>query len=156
MSRCSKIKNGFSLIEVVTAIAIIALISGGAMEILRQGFVAARKTQQEAAAYNLARELMERFSDWNTLDQLDSSGCSANTTVVNTLAGNPYSPTNQPLCALNPFNTITLNNIVYTPQLAISDGPIFPEQLKRLEITISWTEGSMTRTFRINTLKANY
>lgn len=136
-------RKAFSLIEVAIAIGILALVFGGMLAVFDRGAIAARKTQQQAAAYNLARALLEEYSDWGRLIALTGSNPPANETY-----------TNPPNLIFSP--PILLNNITYTPQMAISDGPINPAQLKRLEITISWTDGAIARSITIATLKADY
>ena len=147
-------KRAFSLIEIAIAIALFALIFGGMLAVFERGAIASKKTQQQAAAYNLARVVLEQYSDWNTLDQLNSAGCATDALVTNTII--PYSPLNQPACLANAFSISTLNTIAYTPGLAISDGPITPLQLKRLDVTITWTDGVTPKSITLSTLKANY
>ena len=131
---------GFSLVEVAAAIALLAMVFGGTLAVFNQGAIASRKTQQQAAAYGLARAFLEQYSGWNSLDILDGilDGAVTNNTC------------------LNPPAPAALNNITYTPSLAVSDGPINPTQLKRLDITISWTDGAIARSITIATLKADY
>lgn len=128
--------KSFSLIEVAIALALLALILGGMLEIFNRGFSSARKTRQRAVVYNLARGILEDYSDWDSLDGLDGS-------VDAVVTNGAY--------ALNPA-TITLNNVTYTPVLTISDGPTFPNKLKRTSLTVTWAGGSFT----LNTLKADY
>lgn len=133
-------KTGLSLIEVVIAIAILALISGGMLAVFDQGVVATRRTQQETAANSLARAFLEQYSNWNSLDILDGS---SDGIVTNNTYTNPPAPA-------------AINNITYIPSLTISNGPINPTELKRLVITVSWTDGATPRNMTITTLKANY
>ena len=135
--RCAK---GFSLIEVAVAVALLALVFGGTLAVFNQGAIASRKTQQQAAAYSLARAFLEQYSDWNSLDMLDGS-------LDGAVTNNTY---------MNPPAPATSNNILYTPSLTVSDGPINPTQLKRLDITVSWIDGAMARNITITTLKADY
>lgn len=132
--------KGFSLIEVAVAIALLALVFGGTLAVFDRGAIASRRTQQQAAAYSLARSFLEQYSDWNSLDILDGS---LNGVVTNNTYVNPPAPA-------------ALNNIAYTPSLAVSDGPTNPTQLKRLDITVSWTDGAIARSITIATLKADY
>lgn len=55
-------KRGFSLIEISIAVALLALILGGMLGIFWQGFNAARRSQERAVAYSLAREKLEEYS----------------------------------------------------------------------------------------------
>jgi prepilin-type N-terminal cleavage/methylation domain-containing protein len=133
-------RKGFSLIEVAVAISVLGLMFGGMLMVFDRGALASRKTQQQAVAYNLARAFLEQYSNWNGLDGLDGA-------FDGVVTNNTY--TNPPLPA-------TINNIVYIPSLAVSDGPINPTQLKQLDITISWTDGAVARNVTLSTLKANY
>lgn len=121
-------RRGLSLIEVMAAAAILALISTGVFGVFWQGFREAKKSQMFTAAQNLARGFLEQYSDWGSLP-----------------ANGSYSLGNS-----------ILNNIAYSAALTISDGPINPAQIKRLDITISWTDGTISRNVAITTLKANY
>lgn len=124
----SKNNKSFSLIEIAIAIALLALIFGGMLAVFDRGAIAARKTQQQAVAYGLARAFLEQYSNWG--------GLASNGT---------YS-----------LGSNILNNITYATTLTISDGPINPTQLKRLDITVSWIDGVTPRNVTIATLKANY
>lgn len=145
-------KKGLSLIEVCISIAIVAIVLASMVGIFSQGYKYLRKSRVNTAVYNLANQLIEQYSNWATLDRLDSGACATDGIVVNTTVGSPYSPTNQPACVTLAFNTIPLNNVTYTPTLTIADGPTNPTELKQIGVTISWTEGDVT----ITTFKANY
>lgn len=156
MLRCNSVEErGFSLIEVVIAVAILATLVTGMLGTIGQGFLTGRNSQQITVAYSLAREILEEYSLWGNLDKLNSGSCASDGLVTN----NTYSPSNQPACTQYVFNTITLNNIVYTPRLMISNGPCISgvpcppsNELHQLNVTISW--GTSSRSF--TTLKANY
>lgn len=120
---------GFSLIEVAAAIAVLALLLGGALEIFSQGFNAAKTTRQAAVAVNLARATVEEYSSWN---------------MVN-IANGVYN-----------LGDVNLNNVTYGRTIQISSGPVSPGQLKRLDAVISWPEGGTTKNLTISTLKADY
>lgn len=49
-------------------------------------------------------------------------------------------------------DSVTLNDVTYNRTLTVSDGPVFPTQLKQLDVTVSWD----TESFTLTTLKANY
>jgi len=151
-------KKALSLIEVCISIAIITIILASIVNIYTQGYRNLRKSRVNTAVYNLARQVMEQYLDWDALDKLDSSAspCATDGTVVDTTAGSPYSPTNQPNCSEYVFTTITLNDVIYTPNLAIFDGPTDPNILKQLNVTISWVEDGVTKDFTLVTYKANY
>lgn len=136
-------RKAFSLIEVAIAIGVLALVFGGMLAVFDRGAIAARKTQQQAAAYSLARAVAEEYSNWARLVALTGSTPPTNGTYTN-----PPNPIFSP--------PILLNNITYTPQMTISNGPINPTQLKQLNITISWTDGATPRSITLATLKANY
>ncbi len=132
-------KKALSLIEVCVSIVIVSIVLVSMLGIFSQGYWYLRKSRIKVAAYNLGRGITEIYSDWNTLDALDGT---ANGTVTN----GTYT---------NPPDNVTLNNITYTPSLAIFDGPgPDPNILKRLNITISWD--GVAKNFTVTTLKANY
>jgi prepilin-type N-terminal cleavage/methylation domain-containing protein len=148
-------ERGFSLIEVMIAVAILATLVTGMLGVIGQGFLTGRNSQQLTVAYSLAREILEEYSLWDNLDKLDSGSCASDGTLVN----NTYSSSNQPACTQYVFNSITLNNVVYAPRLMIANGPCISgipcvpsNQLHQLTVTISWLTNSRSFT----TLKANY
>jgi len=108
--------------------------------IFSKGYWHLRKTRIHVVAYNLARGITEQYSNWTALDGLDG-------TVDDTVTNGTYE---------NPPNPVTLNNVTYTPQLIIADGPIYPTRLKRINLVISWPEGAVNRNVTIYTLKADY
>lgn len=126
--------KGFSLIEVAIALALLALFFGGMLGIFARGAIASRKTQEHTVAHSLARAAFEQYASWSALDGLDGSTDGVVTNGAYTLT------------------VSTINNITYTPVLMITDGPIFPLQLKQLSLTITWA----SETFTISTLKADY
>ena len=129
-------KRCFSLIEVSIAVLILALISGGMLEIFFQGFNAAKKSMERTTAYSLARGIIEEYSDWDTLDKLDG-------TYDGTVTNGVYT---------NPPNQVSLSGVSYTPTLTVADGPIHPDKLKQLTVTVSWG----TESYTLTTLKADY
>lgn len=150
-------KKALSLIEVCIAIVIVSIVLVSMVGIFSQGYRYLRKSRTRTGAYNLAKGIMEQYSDWATLDKLNSISCTEDGIVAN----NTYNSTNQPACSQYVFNNITLNNnITYTPQLNITDGPSFPTELKQLNVTINWTEswtiGDPNKRVTLYTLKANY
>lgn len=140
-------RKSFSLIEVAVAIALLALVFGGMLAVFDRGAIAARKTQQQAAAYNLARGILEEYSRWTRIDTLDGTAGS----VTNGIYTDDLSIPNP-----DSLSPLSLNNITYAPSLAVLGGPINPDQLKRLDITIFWTDGAIARSITIATLKADY
>ena len=114
---------GFSLIEVMTAVVLLAMIGGGMLAIFGQGFITANKVQNQTIAYNLARESLEKYSDWSSVP---GNG------TYNEPPGSPFSS--------------------FTRQVVISDGPIFPTELKQVTVTVSW--GSRSQSF--STLVADF
>jgi len=128
-------KGGFSLIEVVMAVVILASVISVMIGIFWQGFNAGIKSQERTVAHSLAVATVEGFSGWDRLIAL---------------AGNP--PANGTY--MNPPDSVTLNNIVYSWTLNISDGPMssYPNELKRIDVTVSWG----TESYTLTTLKADY
>lgn len=129
----SNVLPAFSLIEVVIAMALLSLILLGMLSIFKQGYFASRKTQQRTIVYNLLREKIEAYSNWSSLDVLDGipDGNVSNTVIS---------------------NSEFFHNVYYMLSLAISDGPIPSNRLKRLNVTANWSGGN----FSLNTLKADY
>ncbi|MFH1768624.1 MAG: hypothetical protein ABH858_05655 [Candidatus Omnitrophota bacterium] len=119
--------KSLSLIEVAIAICILALISGGMLAVFHQGFTRLEKTQKRTGAYNLAREVMEEYSDWSSLP--------------------PNGTYNNPL----PYPAL-INGVTYNVDLTISDGPLQPASLKQISVDVSWNSENYT----VETLKADY
>jgi len=131
-------KKALSLIEVCVAIVIVAIVLASMLGVFSKGYWHLRKTRTRTVAYNLARGITEQYSNW---------------TALVTIAGSPPAIGTY----TNPPDPVILNNVTYTPSLAISNGPgPDPNRLKRLNITISWVEDGVAKNFTVTTLKANY
>jgi len=145
-------KKGFSLIEVCISVFVILAVVASLTAVFYTGFLNLRKAKARIAAYFLVQEFMEEYSDWDTLDELDAPGasCTTNGIVSNAI----YNSGNKPSCKPNRFNPVTFNNITYTPQLAIFDGPTNPNELKQITVTIAWDGG--TKSLTLTSLKADY
>jgi type II secretory pathway pseudopilin PulG len=133
-------RNGLSLIEVCISIVIVLIVLVSMLRIFSQGYRYLRKTRTETAAYNLAREVMEEYSDWDSLDILDT---------------NDDDRVDPPGSYLNPRPTdpVTLNSVIYNVTLTTFDIPGFSDdELTHLDVTVTWPGGAITFT----TLKADY
>ena len=115
-------KKGFSLIEVSLAIAILALVLSGMLGIFGQGYLYLKKTRERVVAYSLAKEALERYYDWASLP----------------LTGATYN--------------VSMNGVNYNVNVTVSDGPVYPSELKQLNVLLTWPAGNFT----IVTLKAIY
>ncbi len=146
--------SGFTLLETVASMAVLAFIITGTFAIFYQGFRSSKKSKDMVAAVNLARGVLEEYSDWDTLDKLDDGlgACGTDGNVVNAT----YDWSNPPPCSSYIFPIITLNNVSYASALTISDGPIDGNNLKQLSVTISWTVGGNAKSLTMKTLKAYY
>lgn len=141
--------KGFSLVEIAIAVALLALIFGGMFAVFERGFSAAQKSNQRTVAYSLARRIAEVYSDWGRLDTLDAGTPGVVTTGIYT--DDPTEP-----AATDVLNPLTVNNTFYTPILTISDGPVYPLELKQIVITVSFPTATVVYTCTITMLKANY
>lgn len=120
-------KKAFSLIEISVAILMLSLICSGVLGVISQGISYLQRSRERTTAYNLAREVIERYFQWSSLP--------ANGSYVNPA---PY--------------PLTINNITYNVNLNISDGPVAPAVLKQVEVTVSWG----TQQYDLITLKSDY
>ncbi len=66
--------RGFSLIEIVVAIAILTMIAGGMLNVFYQGFIAAKKSQNRTIAYSLGREKLEENYLWPPSSSIENYG----------------------------------------------------------------------------------
>lgn len=121
------VKKGFSLIEVSIAIVLISLIVSGTLGVFSQGFSYLKKYRERTVAYNLGREVMERYSNWGSLP-------------ANGTHSNP-----------SPYPAI-LNKITYNVNLTILPDPVYPTVLKQINVVVSWG----TQSYTLVALKANY
>ena len=129
----------FSIIEVTIAVAVLALVFAGMLAVFHQGAAAAKKTQQQAVAYNVARAALEEYSSWADLDGLDGI-------TDGVVTNNSYARA-----------AVTLNNIIYTPTVTIAAGPVpLTPGLRQITVIISWMDGITARTISVSALKANY
>jgi prepilin-type N-terminal cleavage/methylation domain-containing protein len=120
-------KRAFSLIEISIAIVLISLIVSGTLGVFSQGFSYLKKYRERTVAYNLGREVMERYFTW----PLPADGTHSNPA--------PYYP-------------VTLNNVTYNVNLTISPDPVYPTAMKQISVVISWG----TQSYTLVSLKANY
>lgn len=120
-------KKGFSLIETAMAIALLALIIGGMLEVFRQGFAAAKKSGARTIAVNLAREKLEEYSRV----PLPSNGSPAETEGYGDI----------------------VNFAEFRRTVDVSDY-IFPAELKRISVTVYWNGDQDSLVFE--TLKAAF
>ena len=121
------VKKGFSLIELSVAIVVLILICSGILGIISQGIFNLRRSQERSVAYSLAREVLERYFNWAALP--------ANGTYQNPP---PY--------------PATINNVTYNVSLRVADGPVAVNQLKEIEVAVSWGNQS----YRLYCFKAYY
>ena len=110
-------RSGLSLIEVVVAVAMLGALTAGMLGILWQGAIASERSRRVTAAYNVARGVMETYSDWATVGALSGS------------------------IQLAP---VTLNGVPYTLSVLVQDGPVNPSALKQFTVTVTWSGGSVT------------
>lgn len=103
-------KKCVGLVEVSIAILILAIVLGGFFNITWYSLSQVRESWERTAAYNLARESLEEFSDWARISGLSAGLYSLGTTTIN---GVSYSR--------------VLNIVNITPQL------------KQITLTVSWT-----------------
>jgi Tfp pilus assembly protein PilV len=125
-------KKGFNLIEACVAITIFVILLVSMTAVITQGFRFLRTSRVRTQGYNLARAVTERYSNWTALTGLGGNG-----TYAISFGASP---------------NMTINNINYTANLTIADGPVNPTELKQVDVTVFWTGGNFT----ITTLKANY
>jgi|SRR3989339_573629 len=125
---------GFSMFETMVGIALMSLFFVYTIQIISQGYSANTKSMKYIGACSLTRQILEEYSSWPALDALDGS---SNGVVTN----NTYS-----------YPSSTINNVTYSCNLIITDGPVAPTLLKQLTATVSWSGGS----FSVYSLKSNY
>jgi prepilin-type N-terminal cleavage/methylation domain-containing protein len=127
-------KKGFNLIEVSVTIVMLALIVVGILVIFEQGFYIRRKSKEKSTSYSLGRQILEEYFNWTALDELDG--------VINgTVTNGTYN-----------LSSTVIDNVTYNSTLDISDGPVYPTQLKEVKANIFWNRGNFT----VPTLKADY
>ena len=126
---------GFSIFETMVGIALVSVFFVYTTQIISQGYSANTKSMRYIGACSLARQMLEEYSSWPALDGINGSP----------LDGIVPNVTNS--------SSSTLNNITYSCNLTITDGPVYLlAPLKQLNATVSWSGGS----FSAYSLKANY
>jgi prepilin-type N-terminal cleavage/methylation domain-containing protein len=134
---------GFTLLEMMISILVLAFVLMGTFTMFYQGFKHLKKSKDMTVVIELAREVMEVYYDWDQLDVLDGSDDDA---VVN----GSYA-----------LSAITLNNVTYNRNITVNDiASCIPAPapcpvsglLKRLTVTISWGSDS----FVLESYKAYY
>ncbi len=117
MRKYSRIK-GFTIIEVAVSIAVLSVILGGVLGMFWQGELSLKKSRENIAAYNLARERLEEYS--NT--PLASNGTT--TEDYNFIVDYPQ------------FKRVTV----------VSDYT-YPGELKRINVTVYWNTDLSSLSF---------
>ncbi len=108
MQKYSKIK-GFTIIEVAVSIAVLSVILGGVLGMFWQGELSLKKSRENIAAYNLARERLEEYSDVSL----------------------PVNGT-----ATEDYNSIT--DYPQFKRVTVVSDYAYPGELKRINVTIYW------------------
>jgi len=132
-------RQGFSLIEVTMASAILLVVLLSLLSIFEQGNFYFSRNKFKVPGYNIARGFMEQYYDWASLDALDGV---TNGTVMN----GSYSLPNVALSVFSEKNT------TFSSALNITNGTINATLLKRVRVTVTWPGGN----FSLVTLKARY
>lgn len=122
--------TGFTLIDLSITIALIFVICTGMLGVFSRGYGLLRKAKQKTTAYNLAREVLETYSDWDSIPASDIS--------------------------LTPY--AVLNNTAYNLKLTVSSFLTYnTAELRRIDAVISWNVDAVrTVSITLFTLKANY
>lgn len=146
----SKRRKGFSLIEVLFAIFLVLLCATMVAATMPVATTSRQKADNTNKAMDLAQKQLEAIRTLGyanaTNTQLASAGLIDSASPIGT---NTYSFSNVDNAALDNPSRVLPNG----------QGKVILEQpdidLRRVTVTVSWTELSKTRTFTIGTLIAN-
>lgn len=128
MKNQNKTSLGLSLIEVTISIVVLAMICGGLINILGQGFVIEGKTKKELIAMYLATNDMEVFSN------------------VSALPASNYTEEYGNISNFTDFKRVV--------NISDFDFPQFGSNLRLVNVTVFWRNDSKNISF--STLKAHY
>lgn len=135
----TKSKAGGSLVEVIVAVAIIAIMSGGIISSLGYGFLATQLARENQRATQILLERAEviRLYNWDQVN--DTNGFIPRTfTAV-------YDPQSSNAPGITYYGTLLITNF--------PSGPSYATNLRQLYISLDWT--SAGKAHRHRTLTTN-
>jgi type II secretory pathway pseudopilin PulG len=142
--RCvKKAENGFTLVDVVMAIALLGVMASGIFGSFRYGFFTLQMTRENQRATQILLEKVEtlRLYSW---DQLNTAGF-----VPATLPPEYYDPQG----ATNAQGTV-YNGTVTVGPCSITPPPSYAANLRLISVTLNWTTRNIPRTRSLTTFIA--
>jgi len=118
--------NGFTLVEVVVSIVILALVVTGLVNIFLSSKRLALRTRSRMTGAELGKRFLDPLQSYIRQDTWAGSNC------FNT--NNPSSPANMAACPNVP-TSYPIGSSVYTPQYFISDAGT---DVKKVKVKITW------------------
>lgn len=154
-------KKGFSLLETIVAISILALALSGILSLSSMGIRSSRQAVNQTAAFFLASEAIEYVRNvrdgnvlagrsWSSgLSCSEPNGCYVDVPnqALNACAG--PCPKIRFDGATNLYNHLSGEDTIFTRQILIS--VIDPEKEAKLTVNIFWPFGGITRNFTLET-----
>jgi prepilin-type N-terminal cleavage/methylation domain-containing protein len=138
--RCTEeSEKGFSLVEVVMAIALFGVMAAGVLGSFRYGFFTLRLVRENQRATQIMLEKMEtiRLYSW---DQVNTTG------FIPATFTDEYDPQGATTAMGTTYNgTVTVSPCSLTPT------PSYAANLRQLTVTLNWTTGTIPRTRSITT-----
>jgi type II secretory pathway pseudopilin PulG len=139
--RCTKkSENGFTLVDVVMAIALLGVMGSGVFGCFRYGFFTLQLARENQRATQILLEKVEtlRLYSW---DQLNKANF-----VPATLPPEYYDPQ----AATNAQGTV-YNGTVTVGPCALTPSPSYAANLRLITVTLNWTTRNIPHTRRLTT-----
>ncbi|MDD2702685.1 MAG: hypothetical protein PHC33_01590 [Candidatus Omnitrophica bacterium] len=137
-------KRGLTLIEVCIATAVFAALLLSMLGVFHQGSRCLGITRERTVAMNLARGILEHYSDWDSLEDVSASVSNGEYPLV--------VPDLFPSCVDGEGK---INGILYACTLTIAGGPYSPASLKMITATVGWSKSGKNFTVALSTMKAD-
>lgn len=133
-------RSAFTILEVVISILVCGIVFISLYAGMSQGFKVTKISRENLRATQVMVERLESIR-LNTFDQLNSAG---------------FVPTQ---AVDEPYYTVGTNNggFNYSVTVAISNAPFattYSDDLRLVNVTVTWTSGGLLRTRQMNTLIA--
>jgi prepilin-type N-terminal cleavage/methylation domain-containing protein len=148
-----KAKGGFTLVEVMVAVAVMGIMFVSLYAGFAFGFAQIQLSRENDRATQILEEKMEvvRLLNWDQV--VNIPGYIPTSFTAPFYANNP---TNSPSGSFTYTGTVTVTNVTSPQFLAQPVTETYKNDLRLIQIQVSWPSGKITRTRRMTTFVSQY